>query len=34
MDEMTIKRYQTEYKDTLHDIEVYKRHVAKGVYRS
>ena len=34
MDEMTIKRYQTEYKDALHDIEVYKRHVTKGVYRS
>ena len=34
MDEMTIKRYQTEYKDTLHNIEVYKNHVAKGVCRS
>ena len=34
MDEMTIKRYQTEYKDTVHNIEVYKRHVAKGIYGS
>ena len=34
MDEMTIKRYQTEYKEALHDIEVYKKHVVKGVYRS
>lgn len=34
MDEMTIKRYQTEYKKNVHDIETYKMHVAKGVYGS
>lgn len=34
MDERTIKNYQYEYKNALHDIEVYKEHVVKGVYRS
>lgn len=34
MDERTIKRYQTEYKNTVHAINVYKSHVAKGVYGS
>ena len=34
MDERTIKQYQDEYKRTFHDIEVYKGHVAKGVYGS
>ena len=34
MDERTIKIYQDEYKRTFHNIEVYKRHVAKGVYGS
>lgn len=34
MDERTIKIYQNEYKNTLHDIEIYKKHVSKGVYGS
>ena len=34
MDERTIKIYQNEYKNAVHDIEVYKSHVAKGVYGS
>ena len=34
MEERIIKQYQNEYKNTVHDIETYKKHVAKGVYGS